>query len=77
VLSRRKTKLKKNIVEERGVSGSKMKREHESKNLKAHRMMRGILEPFVVPIVVKALPTVLQKVGQTTIIPHMTFPQER
>jgi hypothetical protein len=44
---------KKNKVEEGGASGSKVKREHESTNLSAQKIMRGIVEPFTVPTVVK------------------------
>jgi len=33
-------------------------------------MMRGRMEPFVVP-------TVVQTVRQTTVVPHMTSPHER
>jgi len=35
---------RKNKVEERGVLGSRVRREHESTNLRAHKMMRGIME---------------------------------
>jgi hypothetical protein len=39
-----------------------MKREHDNTNLKAHKMTRGRLELFVVPIVVRAMPIMVQKV---------------
>jgi hypothetical protein len=55
-----------NKVEEVGASGSRVKREHDSTNLRAHNMMRGIMEPFVVLIVVKAMPTVVKVTRQTT-----------
>jgi hypothetical protein len=45
-----------------------MKREHESTNLRAHKMMRGRLEPSVVPIVIRAMPTMVHEVRQTAIV---------
>ncbi len=35
---------RKNRVEEGGASGSRVRREHESTNLRAHKMMRGRME---------------------------------
>jgi hypothetical protein len=35
------------------------------------------MEPFVVPTLVRAVPTIIQVVRQTTTIPQMTSPQER
>ncbi len=43
---------KKNKVEEGGALGSGMKMEQESIKVKAHKMMKGKMEPFVMPIVV-------------------------
>jgi hypothetical protein len=40
-------------------------------------MMKGKMEPSTVPIMVKAVPPVVQTIIQTTIIPQMTFPQKR
>ncbi len=40
-------------------------------------MMKGRVEPFVVPIVVSAMPQMVQIVKQTAILPHMTSPHER
>jgi hypothetical protein len=37
-------------------------------------MMKGKVEPFAVPIVVRGVPIVVHVVKQTTIVPHMTFP---
>jgi hypothetical protein len=51
---------KKNVVEKVGVLGLRMKREQENTYVKAHKMMKGRMEPFVVPIVVKAVPTMVQ-----------------
>jgi hypothetical protein len=42
---------RKNIIEEGGASSSRVKREHESIDRKAHKMMKGIMEPSIVPIV--------------------------
>jgi hypothetical protein len=39
-------------------------------------MMRGKLEPFVVPTMVRAMPPMVQVVRQTTTLPHMTSPHE-
>jgi hypothetical protein len=39
-------------VEEGGALGSRVKREHESIEARAQKMMRGKVEPFAVPIVV-------------------------
>jgi hypothetical protein len=44
---------RKNKVEEGGASSSRMKREHESTNLSAQKIMKGIVEPFTVLTVVK------------------------
>ncbi len=43
---------KKNKVEEGGALGLGMKMEQESIKVKAHKMMKGKMEPFVMPIVV-------------------------
>ncbi len=43
---------KQNKVEEGGATGSGVKREHESTNLRAQKMMKGIVEPSTMPIVV-------------------------
>ncbi len=67
---------KNNKVEEGGASCLGVKREHESIDLMARKMMRGKIEPFVVPIVVRALPTMIQVIIQTTTIPQMTSPQK-
>ncbi len=61
---------RKNRVEEGGASSSGVKREHENKDLKAQKVMRGKVEPSTVPTVVEA-------VGQITVVPQMTSPQER
>ncbi len=50
---------RKKKVEEGGTLGFKMKREQESTNLKAQNVMRGRMEPFVMPIVVRAMLTVV------------------
>jgi hypothetical protein len=53
---------RKNRVEEGKALGLRVEREHESTNLRAQKMMRGKMEPFVVPIVVKAVPLVVQTI---------------
>ncbi len=50
---------RKNKVEEGGTSDSRMKREQDNTNLRAHKMMRGRVEPSVVPLVVKVVPAVV------------------
>jgi hypothetical protein len=47
-----------------------MKREKESTNLKTQKMIKGIMEPFAMPIVV-------QEARQTIEVPQMTSLQER
>jgi hypothetical protein len=37
-------------------------------------MMRGRVEPYVVPILVRVVPPVVQEVKQTTTAPQMTSP---
>jgi hypothetical protein len=56
-----------NRVEEGGASSSRMKKEHESIDLRAHKMMRGRVEPFAVPIVVQVIKKILA-------VPQMTSP---
>jgi hypothetical protein len=46
-----------------------VKREQESTNLRAHKMMRGRVEPSIMPIVVKVVPIVAQVAKQTVEIP--------
>jgi hypothetical protein len=47
---------RKNIVEEGGASGLRMKKEHESTTTRAHKMMRGRMEPSTMPSVVQSMP---------------------
>jgi hypothetical protein len=53
---------KKNRIEEGGALSLGVKKEEESTNLRAQKMMRGIVEPFVIPIVVRAVPPMVQVV---------------
>jgi len=48
-----------NKVEEGGASSLRVKREHESIKVRAQKMMRGRVEPSVMPIVVRAMPTMV------------------
>ncbi len=59
---------KKNIIEEGGTLGLGVKREQESVDLKAHKMMRGRVEP-------SAVPTMVHVAKQITEIPLMRTPQ--
>jgi hypothetical protein len=54
-----------------------VKREHENTYLKVQKMMRGRVEPFVVPIVVRAMPPMVHAIKHTTTIPRMTSPHEK
>jgi hypothetical protein len=47
-------------------------KEHKSKGTK--KMMRGRVEPFVVLIVVRVVPTLVHVARQTMKIPQMTIP---
>ncbi len=67
--SPRRVLMKKNIIEEGGALGLKMKKEQENTYMRAQKMMRGRVKPFVMPIVV-------QVARHTTEIPQMTTPQE-
>jgi hypothetical protein len=40
-------------------------------------MMRGIVELFAIPTMVRVVPLMVHAVKYTTIVPHMTFPQEK
>ncbi len=68
---------RKNKVEEGGASGLRVKREQDSINLRAQKMMRGRVEPFVVPTMVTIVLIVVQEIKQTLAIPQMTSPQEK
>ncbi len=65
---------RKTIIEEGRSSCSGVKREQESIDLRAQNMMKGIMEPSIVPIVVRAMPIVVHVAKQTIEIPHMTTP---
>ncbi len=64
---------RKNIIEEI-ASSLGVKREQESTHLRAQKMMKGKVEPFVVPTMVREMPIEVHVVKQTTIVPHMTSP---
>jgi hypothetical protein len=51
-----------------------MKREHENTDLRAQKMMRGRVEPFIVLAMVRAMPLMVQVVGHITTVPQMIFP---
>jgi hypothetical protein len=46
-----------------------VKRVHESTYLKAQKMMRGRMAPYVVPIVVRAMPLMVKVVKYIVTIP--------
>jgi hypothetical protein len=51
-----------------------VKRKQENTDLKAQKMIKGKVEPFVMPKMVREMTIEVQVVIQTTIIPHMTSP---
>jgi hypothetical protein len=65
---------RKTIIEEGRSSCLRVKREHDSIDLRAQNIMKGIVEPSIVPIVVRAMPIVVHATKQTVEIPHMTTP---
>ncbi len=50
---------RKNKVEDEGALGSRMKKEHENIDLRPQKMMRGKVEPYVMLIMVRAVPTMV------------------
>ncbi len=53
---------RKNNVEEGRALGSGEKKEHESTCTKAQKMMSEIMEPYVMPTLVRVVPTMVQVV---------------
>jgi len=51
-----------------------LKREQESIDLKASKMMKGRLEPSIMPTMERVVLIVVLVVRQTTAIPQMTSP---
>jgi hypothetical protein len=68
---------KKNRAEEGGASSLEMKREQDIKDLKARKVMKGRVEPSIMPIMVREVPTMVHVVRQIVAVPQMTFPYER
>jgi hypothetical protein len=60
---------RKNKVEEGGASSLIVKRKHESINLRAQKMMKGIMEPFAMPTMVRVVPIMVHVARQTPIVP--------
>jgi hypothetical protein len=54
-----------------------VKREQESIDLRAQKLMRGRMEQPTMPIVVKAVLIMVYAIRQIATIPYMTFPSER
>jgi hypothetical protein len=50
---------RKNRVEEGGALGSRVKREQESTNVRAQKMMKDRMEPSTVPTMVRVVPTIV------------------
>jgi hypothetical protein len=53
-----------------------VKREHESANVKAQKMMRGKMEPSTMPTMVWVVPTFVHVAKQTIGVPHIASPHE-
>jgi hypothetical protein len=51
---------RKNKVEEGGDLGSRVKREHECRDVRAQKMMRSKVEPSIMPTMVRAMFIVVQ-----------------
>jgi hypothetical protein len=51
--------------------------EQENTYLKAHKMMKGKVEPFIVPTMVREVPKMVHVVRQITVVPPMTCPREK
>ncbi len=68
---------KNNQVEEGRASDSRMKKEQESTKARAQKMMKGKVEPSIVPTMVWVVLTMVEVAKQITKVPQMTFPQER
>ncbi len=51
-----------------------MKRKHENIDLRAQKMMKGNVEPSIVPTMVKAMPPMFQAIRQIATAPQMTSP---
>jgi hypothetical protein len=46
-----------------------VKRKHESINLRAQKMMKGIMEPFAMPTMVRVVPIMVHVARQTPVVP--------
>ncbi len=64
----------KSVLKKKNKVELRMKREHENTNLRAQKMMKGKVEPFVVPTMIRAMPPMVHAFRQTTTVPQMTFP---
>jgi len=47
---------------EGGALGSRMNKEHENINLRAQKMMKGRVEPSIMPTMVKVMPIMVQAI---------------
>ncbi len=67
---------RKNKVEKGRTLGSGMKREQESIDARAQKMMKGKVEPLAMPTMVRIVPTIVQATRHITEVPQMTSLQE-
>ncbi len=65
---------RKNKVEEGGTLGSRVNREHKSTEARAHKMMRGRVDPSTIIIVVSVVLIVVQAAIHIAKVPQMTSP---
>ncbi len=68
---------RKNKVEKGGTLGSGMKREQESTDVRAQKMMKGKVEPLAMPTMVRIVPTIVQATRNIAEVPQMTSLQEK
>ncbi len=69
---------RKNKVEEKGASCLRVKKEQESTNVRAQKMMKGRVEQSRMPTMAWVVPiVVVQAIRLTTKVPQMTSTHER
>jgi hypothetical protein len=54
-----------------------MNREHESTNLRAQKMMRGRVEPYAIPTMIRVMTLMVHVTRQTTTIPQIRTRHEK
>jgi hypothetical protein len=54
-----------------------VKKEQKIIDVKAQQMMKGRVEPCIMPTMVKVVPIVIHAAKQITKVPHMIIPHKR